>query len=110
MTDPVSKYLPEFKNPKVLMPGSGGDSKVVPASREITIRDLLTHTSGLTYRFMAQKPFDQALSQGRHLRRAYSSPLHHGRERASTWPPCRSSISRGVPFNTACPPTCWAGW
>ena len=57
VTDPVSKYLPEFKNPKVLMPGSGGDSKLVPASREITIRDLLTHTSGLTYRFMAQKPF-----------------------------------------------------
>jgi CubicO group peptidase (beta-lactamase class C family) len=57
ITDPVSKYLPEFKNPQVLMPGSGGDSKLVPASREITIRDLLTHTSGLTYRFMAQKPF-----------------------------------------------------
>jgi hypothetical protein len=53
----VSKYLPEFKNPKVLMPGSGGDSKLVSASREITIRDLLTHTSGLTYRFMAQEPF-----------------------------------------------------
>ena len=59
VTDPVSKYLPEFKNPKALMPGSGGDSKLVPASREITIHDLLTHTSGLTYRFMAQKPFDQ---------------------------------------------------
>ena len=57
VTDPVSKYLPEFKNPKVLMLGSGGDSKLVPASREITIHDLLTHTSGLTYRFMAQKPF-----------------------------------------------------
>jgi CubicO group peptidase (beta-lactamase class C family) len=59
VTDPVSKYLPEFKNPKVLMLESGGagDSKLVPASREITIRDLLTHTSGLTYRFMAQKPF-----------------------------------------------------
>jgi CubicO group peptidase (beta-lactamase class C family) len=57
VTDPVSKYLPEFKNPKVLMPGSGGDSKLVPAGREITIRDLLTHTSGLTYRFMAQEPF-----------------------------------------------------
>ena len=56
VNDPVSKYLPEFKNPKVLMPGSGGDSKLVPASREITIRDLLTHTSGLTYRFMADKP------------------------------------------------------
>ncbi len=59
VTDPVSKYLPEFKNPKVLMPGSGSDSKLVPASREITVHDLLTHTSGLTYRFMAQEPFTE---------------------------------------------------
>ena len=57
VTDPVSKYLPEFKNPKVLIPGSGVEPKLVPASREITIHDLLTHTSGLTYRFMAQGPF-----------------------------------------------------
>lgn len=57
VTDPVSKYLPEFKNPKVLKPGSGDDSELVPAGREITVHDLLTHTSGLTYRFMAQEPF-----------------------------------------------------
>jgi CubicO group peptidase (beta-lactamase class C family) len=57
VTDPVSRYLPEFKNPRVLVPG--GDPKLVPASREITVHDLLTHTSGLTYRFMAQKPFDE---------------------------------------------------
>jgi CubicO group peptidase (beta-lactamase class C family) len=57
VNDPVSKYLPEFKHPKVLVPGSGGESKLVPASREITIHDLLTHTSGLSYRFMAQGPF-----------------------------------------------------
>jgi CubicO group peptidase (beta-lactamase class C family) len=41
----------------VLIPGPEGDSKLVPANREITMHDLLTHTSGLTYRFMAQKPF-----------------------------------------------------
>jgi len=57
VTDPVSKYLPEFKNPKVLRPGPGGDSRLVPANRELTIHDLLTHTSGLTYRFLARKPF-----------------------------------------------------
>lgn len=57
VTDPVSKYLPEFKNPKVLMPGTGGDAKLIPASREITVHHLLTHTSGLTYRFLAQAPF-----------------------------------------------------
>jgi len=50
LEDPVSKYLPEFKNPKVLVkPASGADSYTIPAAREITIRDLLRHTSGLTY-------------------------------------------------------------
>ena len=37
VSDPVSKYLPEFKNPKVLVPGSGGDFKLVPAGREICL-------------------------------------------------------------------------
>lgn len=48
--DPVSKYLPEFNNPKVLVkPANGGAPYSIPATREITIRDLLRHTSGLTY-------------------------------------------------------------
>jgi len=50
LDDPISKYLPEFKNQKVLVkPANGGESYTVPAAREITIRDLLTHTSGITY-------------------------------------------------------------
>lgn len=53
--DPVSKYIPEFKEQTVMVlrdpkdPKAGYDT--VPASREITIRDLLSHTSGITYRF-----------------------------------------------------------
>ncbi len=57
VTDPVSKYLPEFKRPNVLTRNAEGEIKTVPATREITVHDLLTHTSGLTYRFMAQEPF-----------------------------------------------------
>jgi len=50
LEDPVSKYLPEFKNPKVLVKSSEGRPPyTIPAAREITIKDLLTHTSGLTY-------------------------------------------------------------
>src|SRR5579859_2408191 len=50
LEDPVSKYLPEFKNPKVLVkPANGSAPYSIPATREITIRDLLRHTSGLTY-------------------------------------------------------------
>lgn len=48
LNDPVSKFLPEFKNPKVAIPrGSPGEFYTVPADRELTIRDLLTHTNGL---------------------------------------------------------------
>ena len=49
LEDPVSKFLPEFKNPKVLVKPASGEPYTIPAAREITIRDLLTHTSGLTY-------------------------------------------------------------
>jgi CubicO group peptidase (beta-lactamase class C family) len=50
LEDPISKYLPEFQNPKVLVkPPNNGEPYTIPAAREITIRDLLTHTSGLTY-------------------------------------------------------------
>jgi CubicO group peptidase (beta-lactamase class C family) len=47
--DPVSKYLPEFKNMKVLVKPASGEPYTIPATKEITIRDLLRHTSGLTY-------------------------------------------------------------
>ena len=49
LEDPVSKYLPEFKHPKVFVKPASGESYTIPATKEITIRDLLRHTSGLTY-------------------------------------------------------------
>jgi CubicO group peptidase (beta-lactamase class C family) len=58
LNDPVSKFIPEFKDTKVAVPRDSlsprpgqrsgePDFYLVPAYREITIRDLLTHTSGL---------------------------------------------------------------
>ncbi len=49
--DPVSKYIPAFQSPKVLTGFNPADSSYTsrPAKREITIRHLLTHTSGLIY-------------------------------------------------------------
>ncbi len=51
LDDAVSKYIPEFKNPKVVDKYNATDTTytTVPAKREITIRDLLTHTSGIGY-------------------------------------------------------------
>ena len=51
LDDPVSKYLPEFKNAKVLVKQAGGEPYTIPAKNEITIRDLLRHTSGITYQW-----------------------------------------------------------
>lgn len=57
LTDPVSRFLPEFKAPKVMVAGKdGAAAELVPAEREITIRDLLTHRSGITYRFADKGP------------------------------------------------------
>ena len=51
--DPISKFLPEFKNMRVAIEpdqGSGNHAYyTVPAEREITILDLMRHTSGLNY-------------------------------------------------------------
>jgi CubicO group peptidase (beta-lactamase class C family) len=51
LDDPISKYIPEFKNPQVLRAFQYRDTSftAAPASGEITIRHLLTHTSGLGY-------------------------------------------------------------
>lgn len=54
LSDPVAKYIPEFARPKVLEmlpPGSNPAFKLVPAKREITVKDLLRHTAGLPYSF-----------------------------------------------------------
>src|ERR1035438_6666066 len=59
LNDPVSKFIPEFKDTKVAVPrdsisprpsgqrSGDPDFYLIPAYREVTVRDLLTHTSGL---------------------------------------------------------------
>lgn len=51
LDEPVSKYIPEFKAPKVLSSFNAADSTytTTPAKSEITIRQLLSHTSGIGY-------------------------------------------------------------
>jgi CubicO group peptidase (beta-lactamase class C family) len=51
LDDPVAKFIPTFANQKVLASFNPKDTSytTVPAKRAITIRDLLTHTSGLGY-------------------------------------------------------------
>ncbi len=60
LDDPISKWIPAFANPRVMTGGSRGKIETAPAEREINFRDLLTHTSGLTYGFMESNPVDAA--------------------------------------------------
>ena len=58
LDDPITRYLPCFKNMGVFVGGMRGKLDTVPAERDITFRDLLSHTSGLTYGFMEATPVD----------------------------------------------------
>jgi len=49
ISDPLAKYMPEFANGTVAVDNGRGGYDVVAARRAITIRDLLTHTSGISY-------------------------------------------------------------
>lgn len=49
LNDPVSNYLPEFEKTTVAVRNDSGGFEIVDARRKITIRDLLTHTAGISY-------------------------------------------------------------
>lgn len=59
LDEPVSKYIPEFRNPKVIKSFQKKDSTYTtePAVREITIRHLLTHSSGIDYAVIGSEEF-----------------------------------------------------
>ena len=56
---PVSRYIPEFANLEVYEQGGIDDYTTKPLERPMIVRDLLTHTSGLTYGFMFQNTVDR---------------------------------------------------
>lgn len=65
LTDPVSRFIPAFREMKVLTRGANNaEPTLQPARRPITIRDLLTHRSGLTYGFIDNGPVGTAYRQG----------------------------------------------
>jgi CubicO group peptidase (beta-lactamase class C family) len=60
LSDPVHRYIPEWENLRVYRYGSLGAFATDPAQRPMTIRDLLTHMSGLTYGFVHHGSVDAA--------------------------------------------------
>ncbi|MDT0648333.1 serine hydrolase domain-containing protein [Zunongwangia sp. F260] len=94
LDDPVSKYIPEFENPQVLESFNEADSSYTtkPADKEITIRHLLTHTSGLGYGMIDSDPRIRKIYQkagvtelfttenvkiGEVIKKLGKLPLHH---------------------------------
>lgn len=49
LDDPVSQYIPEFAGQQVIALNPDGTTRLVPVTQEITVRHLMTHTSGIPY-------------------------------------------------------------
>ncbi|WP_342360910.1 serine hydrolase domain-containing protein [Terrarubrum flagellatum] len=64
LDDPISRFLPAFRNQRVYLSGARGSYESEPAARDISFRDLLTHTSGLTYGFMESTNVDKMYRDG----------------------------------------------
>jgi CubicO group peptidase (beta-lactamase class C family) len=84
LTDPVTKWLPELSDMRVLLDSLGPLDKTEPARRPITFDDLMTHRSGLGYVFSIPGPLGVAYGklslrqdQDRWLGEVAELPLAH---------------------------------
>lgn len=61
---PISRFIPAFRDLKVYA-GQGESGQLADLEREVTVRDLLTHTSGLTYHFLVNGPVEEMYRKAR---------------------------------------------
>ena len=108
LSDPASKYFPELKELKVGVekPGPRGKPvlELVPMQREMTVQDLLRHTSGLTYgifgkslvkdEYLKNKVDGRDLTSEELIKRLATVPLHY--QPGTTWEYSRSTDVLGV--------------
>jgi len=73
--DPLSKFLPDFAKPNVAVE-AGGTVDLVSAAREITIQDLLRHTSGLIYEFRGNGTVYKRYTEAKISRRDQTNADH----------------------------------
>ncbi len=76
LDDPVSAYIPSFADLRVWEDGTTANHTTTFPEREMTIRDLFTHTSGLTYGFMGRHPVDAMYRRG---------GLDSGQQKLESW-------------------------
>src|ERR1700712_695999 len=75
LTDPIAKYIPEFADQKVGVENNG-KLDLVPAKRQITVQDLLRHTSGITYDHTGNGLVQQLYQQSRLRSRKITNAEH----------------------------------
>lgn len=76
LDDPVSAHIPSFGDLRVWQDGTAANHTTAFPEREVTIRDLFTHTSGLTYGFMGRHPVDSLYRR---------QGLDSGQNKLGTW-------------------------
>jgi CubicO group peptidase (beta-lactamase class C family) len=94
ISHPLGRYLPEFSETTVAVAHGDGDGgyDVVPARRAITIRDLLTHTSGIGYG--GGPASERWASRSSRASRSTSADRSSGSTLMATRVPCCSGWSR----------------
>ena len=108
LTDPVSRFIPEFADARVYRAGSALAPATVPAIEPIRVWHLLTHTAGLTYGFHHTSPVDEMYrAKGFEFAAPRGMDLAGGLRRLGRR--CRCCSSPAPSGTTASPPTCWAG-
>jgi CubicO group peptidase (beta-lactamase class C family) len=75
LNDPVAKFIPEFAETKVGV-ANNGKLELVPAKRQMTVQDLLRHTSGLTYDHTGNGLVQQLYRESRLRSRKISNAEH----------------------------------
>ena len=86
ISDPVSKYIPEFQDLEVHIENQDGSTRLVPAERPITIKHLMMHTSGLTYAFIEGPVGKLYAENGLEGTREMNLSLKEFSERAASFP------------------------
>ena len=61
LDDPVGKYIPSFSNMTVFISGDASNPITEPVHRAVTVLDLMTHTSGLSYGIFGAGPVDEII-------------------------------------------------
>ena len=109
LKDPVARWLPEFADMRVFRGGAMANVVTEPAAEPISIWNLLTHTSGLTYGFHHAHPVDAIYRANGFEWGSPAGPRPRGLLRG-VGGDAVALPARDASGTTASPPTCSGAW